>query len=105
MAPLRAKSALMEKLRQGAGVVMLAAVVFNATGMTSLLKGANGVTDRLERTLLTLAKPTAAPVKLRPVVMAEPSSQLPSLSGGTGWINGDPVTSESLRGSGCVRPG
>ncbi|PLY48017.1 cytochrome C biogenesis protein [Lelliottia sp. F153] len=98
MAPLRAKSALMERLRKGAGVVMLAAVVFNATGMNSLLKGANGVADRLETTLLTLAKPATSPVKLRPVVMTEAMSQLPSLSGGTGWINGDPVTSESLRG-------
>jgi cytochrome c biogenesis protein CcdA/thiol-disulfide isomerase/thioredoxin len=98
MTPLRAKSALMAKLRQGAGVAMLAAVVLNATGMTSLLKGANGVADRLETALLNLAKPPTAPVKLQPVAIAEPSSQLPSLSGGTGWINGDPVTSEALRG-------
>lgn len=98
MAPLRARSALMERLRKGAGVVMLATVAFNATGMTSVLKGANGVADRLENSLLSLAKPTATPVKLQPVVMTEPSSQLPSLSGGTGWINGDPVTSDSLRG-------
>ncbi|WP_235401765.1 cytochrome c biogenesis protein/redoxin [Enterobacter quasiroggenkampii] len=98
MTPLRAKSALMAKLRQGAGVAMLAAVVLNATGMTSLLKGANGVTDHLETALLNLAKPTTATVKLQPVAIAEPSSQLPPLSGGTGWINGDPVTSESLRG-------
>ena len=98
MAPLRARSALMERLRKGAGVVMLATVAFNATGMTSVLKGANGVADRLENSLLTLAKPATAPVKLQPVVMTEPSSQLPSLSGGTGWVNGDPVTSNSLRG-------
>lgn len=98
MAPLRARSALMERLRKGAGVVMLATVAFNATGMTSVLKGANGVADRLENSLLTLVKPATAPVKLQPVVMTEPSSQLPSLSGGTGWINGDPVTSDSLRG-------
>ncbi|WP_434134106.1 cytochrome c biogenesis protein/redoxin [Enterobacter cloacae] len=98
MAPLRARSALMERLRKGAGVVMLATVAFNATGMTSVLKGANGVADRLENSLLTLAKPATAPVKLQPVVMTEPSSQLPSLSGGTGWVNGDPVTSDSLRG-------
>ncbi|WP_029883286.1 cytochrome c biogenesis protein/redoxin [Enterobacter sp. T1-1] len=97
MAPLRARSALMERLRKGAGVVMLATVAFNATGMTSVLKGANGVADRLENSLLTLAKPATAPVKLQPV-MTEPSSQLPSLSGGTGWVNGDPVTSDSLRG-------
>ncbi|HEG1709705.1 TPA: redoxin domain-containing protein [Enterobacter cloacae] len=98
MAPLRARSVLMERLRKGAGVVMLATVAFNATGMTSVLKGANGVADRLENSLLTLAKPATAPVKLQPVVMTEPSSQLPSLSGGTGWVNGDPVTSDSLRG-------
>ena len=98
MAPLRARSALMERLRKGAGVVMLATVAFNATGMTSVLKGANGVADRLENSLLTLAKPATAPVKLQPVVMTEPSSQLPSLSGGTGWVNGNPVTSDSLRG-------
>lgn len=77
---------------------MLATVAFNATGMTSVLKGANGVADRLENSLLTLAKPATAPVKLQPVAMTEPSSQLPSLSGGTGWVNGDPVTSDSLRG-------
>ena len=98
MAPLRAKSALMERLRQAAGGVMLAAVALNATGVTSILKGANGVADYLETSLLNLAKPATTPVKLQPVVMAEPSSQLPSLSGGTGWINGDSVTSESLRG-------
>ncbi|WP_049005518.1 cytochrome c biogenesis protein/redoxin [Enterobacter cloacae] len=98
LAPLRAKSALMERLRQAAGGVMLAAVALNATGVTSILKGANGVADYLETSLLNLAKPATTPVKLQPVVMAEPSSQLPSLSGGTGWINGDSVTSESLRG-------
>lgn len=98
MAPLRAKSALMARLRQGAGVMMLAAVVFNATGMTSAVKGANGVADRLENTLLSLTQPAAPSVKLQPVEMPVTRSQLPSLSGGTGWINGDPVTSESLRG-------
>lgn len=98
LAPLRAKSAMMERLRQAAGGVMLAAVALNATGVTSILKGANGVADYLETSLLNLAKPATTPVKLQPVVMAEPSSQLPSLSGGTGWINGDSVTSESLRG-------
>ncbi|QBC02705.1 cytochrome c biogenesis protein/redoxin [Enterobacter cloacae] len=98
VAPLRAKSALMERLRQTAGGVMLAAVALNATGVTSILKGANGVADYLETSLLNLAKPATTPVKLQPVVMTEPSSQLPSLSGGTGWINGDSVTSESLRG-------
>lgn len=98
VAALRAKSALMERLRQGAGVVMLAAVALNATGLSSALKGANGVADRLETTLLRLAKPATPAVKLQPVVEPVTSSALPSLSGGTGWLNGDPVTSESLRG-------
>jgi len=98
MAPLRAKSALMERLRQGAGVVMLAAVALNATGLTSVLKGANGVADRLETTLLRLAKPATPAVTLQPVAEPVTRSTLPSLSGGTGWLNGDPVTSESLRG-------
>ncbi|MFT4290598.1 cytochrome c biogenesis protein/redoxin [Enterobacter sp.] len=98
MAPLRAKSALMARLRQGAGVVMLATVVFNATGLTTALKGANGLADSLESSLLSLAKPSTAQPKLQPVVQETPRSDLPSLSGGTGWINGDPVTPESLKG-------
>jgi Cytochrome c biogenesis protein len=98
MAPLRAKSALMERLRQGAGVVMLGAVVFNATGLSSALQGANGIADKLESSLLSLSRPASSPVKLQPVVQPITSSQLPSLSGGTGWINGDPVTPESLKG-------
>lgn len=96
--PLREKSALMERLRQAAGATMLAAVIFNVTGMASALKGVNRMADRLENSLLTLAKPSSAPLKLQPVVQTAPSSQLPSLSGGTGWLNGDPVTPESLRG-------
>ncbi|MCR1318577.1 cytochrome c biogenesis protein/redoxin [Enterobacter soli] len=98
MAPLRAKSALMARLRQGAGVVMLATVLFNATGLTTALKGANGLADNLENSLLSLANPSTAQPKLQPVVQETPRSDLPSLSGGTGWINGDPVTPESLKG-------
>ncbi|NIF35076.1 redoxin domain-containing protein [Enterobacter sp. Tr-810] len=98
MAPLRAKSALMARLRQGAGVVMLATVVFNATGLTTTLKGANGLADSLENSLLNLTKPATAQPKLQPVVQETPRSDLPSLNGGTGWINGAPVTPESLKG-------
>jgi Thiol-disulfide isomerase and thioredoxins len=77
---------------------MLAAVALNATGLTSVLKGANGVADRLETTLLRLANPATPAVTLQPVAEPVTRSTLPSLSGGTGWLNGDPVTSESLRG-------
>ncbi|MBT9424049.1 redoxin domain-containing protein [Enterobacter oligotrophicus] len=99
LAPLRARSALMERVRTGAGVVMLTAVVFNAVGVNPRLKGANGVTDRLETILLTLAKPATTPMKRQPVIEPVSSNKLPSFSGGTGWINGDPVTPESLRGN------
>lgn len=99
LAPLRARSALMERVRTVAGVVMLTAVVFNAVGVNSRLKGANGVTDRLETILLTLAKPATTPMKRQPVIEPVSSNKLPSFSGGTGWINGDPVTPESLRGN------
>lgn len=92
----------MARLRQGAGVMMLAAVAFNASGMTSALKGANGIADQLENALLSLAQPSSTQVKLQPVADATTSSQLPSLSGGTGWVNGDPVTSEALRGKLCL---
>ena len=41
----------MARLRQGAGVMMLAAVAFNASGMTSALKGANGIADHGKRSV------------------------------------------------------
>ena len=44
--------------------MMLAAVAFNASGMTSALKGANGIADQLENALLSLAQPTSTQVKL-----------------------------------------
>jgi hypothetical protein len=47
---------------------MLATVVFNATGLTTALKGANGLADSLENSLLSLAKPSTAQPKLQPVV-------------------------------------
>ena len=43
----------MARLRQGAGVMMLAAVASNASGMTSALKSANGIADQLENALLS----------------------------------------------------
>lgn len=98
LAPLKARSALMDTLRRGAGVVMLSAVVLSATGMNSLLQGANGVADTLENQLLRLAPQATPPAKLQPVVQPVTSHSLPSLEGGTGWINADPVTSEQLKG-------
>lgn len=92
----RGKQAVMSRLRQLAGVAMLGSVVLTASGMSSVLQGANGVADRLEQRLLTLA-PAPQP-KLVPAVETQPTSSLPSLAGGTGWINGSPVTPEALKG-------
>ncbi len=95
---LKAKAGLMEGMRKTAGVMMLGAVVLTASGLNGLLQGANGVADRIEQRLLQWAPAITRPAKLQPVVDAAPSSAMPSLSGGTGWINGEPVTPASLRG-------
>ena len=93
---LRGKQAAMSHLRKFAGVAMLASVALTATGTTSLLQGANGVADKLENRLLTLVQKPQP--KLVPVVESQPTSMLPSLEGGTGWLNGAPLSSEALKG-------
>lgn len=93
---LRAKTGLVERLRQGAGVAMLASVALITSGTTSVLQGATSFSQQLEQYLVTaLPKPA---VRLQPVVDSTPSSQLPPLSGGTGWINSAGVTPASLKG-------
>ena len=62
--------------------MMLAAVAFNASGDLSL-KGANGTPTSWRRSAEP-AQPSSTQVKLQPVADATPSSQLPSLNGGTG---------------------
>ncbi|WP_435948035.1 cytochrome c biogenesis protein/redoxin [Dryocola sp. BD586] len=95
---LRAKSAFMARLRQLAGAVMLACVAFNAAGMNGLFQGANGLADRLEERLLTLAPAADPEAKLQPVAQPAPAAAIPSLAGGTTWLNGTPATPESLQG-------
>jgi thiol-disulfide isomerase/thioredoxin len=62
------------------------------------LSGANGVADRLEKTLLQLAPDSHPQPTLQPVAQPVTTSAMPSLEGGTGWLNGDPVTPASLKG-------
>jgi thiol-disulfide isomerase/thioredoxin len=78
--------------------MMLGTVVLTASGRNGLLQGANGVADRVEQRLLQWAPDITRPAKLQPVVDVAPSSAMPSLSGGTGWLNGEPVTPASLKG-------
>jgi cytochrome c biogenesis protein CcdA/thiol-disulfide isomerase/thioredoxin len=95
---LKARAGLMEGIRKTAGVMMLGTVVLTASGRNGLLQGANGVADRVEQRLLQWAPDITRPAKLQPVVDVAPSSAMPSLSGGTGWLNGEPVTPASLKG-------
>lgn len=95
---LKARAGLMEGVRKTAGVMMLATVVLNASGMNGVLQGANGIADRVEQRLLQWAPEIRRPATLQPVADVAPSSAMPSLSGGTGWINGDPVSPASLKG-------
>lgn len=89
---LRNRTAMVERLKQLAGVTMLASVALIASGTTSVLQGATGLSAKLEQHLVGWLP--ATPVKLLPVA----DSALPSLDGGTGWINSAPLASESLRG-------
>ncbi len=93
---LRAKTGVVERLRQGAGIAMLASVTLIATGTTSILQGATGFSQRLEQHLVGWLP--AEPARLQPIVDTTPSSQLPPLTGGTGWINSAPLSSDSLKG-------
>ncbi|WP_227318385.1 cytochrome c biogenesis protein/redoxin [Cedecea davisae] len=98
LARLREKMALMEQLRRVAGVAMLATVALIASGTTSALQNANGVGAKLEQHLLTLSPLTTAAPKLQPIVETAPSSAMPSLAGGTAWINSPALTPEALKG-------
>ncbi|MFP5597673.1 cytochrome c biogenesis protein DipZ [Kluyvera sp. 142486] len=89
---LRNRTVMVERLKQLAGVTMLASVALIASGTTSVLQGATGLSAQLEKNLVGWLP--ATPVKLQPVV----DSALPPLSGGTGWINSAPLASESLKG-------
>lgn len=98
IARLKAKSGLMEGLRKTAGVMMLMSVAFTAFGLNSVFQGANGLADRLEKTLLQLAPGSQTPPTLQPVAQPVTTSAMPSLEGGTGWLNGEPVSPASLKG-------
>ncbi|MEO3991835.1 cytochrome c biogenesis protein DipZ [Pseudocitrobacter cyperus] len=93
---LRAKTAVVERLRQGAGVAMLASVALIATCTTSVIQGATAFSQQLEQRLVGYLPET--PVRLQPAVDRAPSSQLPPLVGGTAWINSTPLSPDALQG-------
>lgn len=98
VARLRPGLAFTARLRQGAGVLMLASVVLIASGSQSLLQSAPAFAQNIEQHLdQWMAKPAPA---TRPELVAMPqtSSALPSLEGGTAWLNGAPLSPEKLKG-------
>lgn len=95
---LRPGLAFTTRLRQGAGVLMLASVALIGSGSLSLLQSAPAFAQNLEQQMSQwMAKPKSA-VRLEPVAMPQTSSALPSLDGGTAWLNGTPLTPEKLKG-------
>ena len=95
---LRPGLAFTTRLRQGAGVLMLASVALIGSGSVSLLQSAPAFAQNLEQQMSQwMAKPKSA-VRLEPVAMPQTSSALPSLDGGTAWLNGTPLTPEKLKG-------
>ena len=106
-----------EWLRRALGVAVLVAVAGIALGWDGsvLTRLSQGSTDRLEQSLLAYegrggalaAEPGAGaqvpaagsgPSAAAAADVAQSEGPMPSLAGATGWLNGPPLTRESLRG-------
>lgn len=98
VARLRPGVAFTARLRQGAGVLMLASVVLIASGSQNLLQSAPTFVQNLELHLSPWGVKPRPELRPEPVVMPQTSSALPSLDGGTAWLNGAPLTPEKLKG-------
>ncbi|WP_024560320.1 cytochrome c biogenesis protein/redoxin [Franconibacter pulveris 601] len=97
-ARLRPGLAFTARLRQVAGVLMLASVALIASGSQDLLQNGPVFVQRLEQRLSQWAPEPTTKVRLEPVVMPQTSSALPSLDGGTAWLNGAPLNRDALKG-------
>ncbi|WP_404680361.1 cytochrome c biogenesis protein/redoxin [Raoultella terrigena] len=97
-ARLRSGLALTQRLRQLAGAGILASVALIASGADSYLQGASSLTNRLEQRLSAALPQPPQKTVLRPIVAAQPTSAMPSLAGGTAWINSRPLNGEALKG-------
>lgn len=98
VARLRPGLAMSARLRQAAGVLMLASVGVIVTGSQSQLQAAPAFALNLEQQLSQWLTTPAPKVRLEPVSLPQASSALPSLEGGTAWLNGAPVTPATLKG-------
>ncbi|ROR15156.1 cytochrome c biogenesis protein DipZ [Erwinia sp. JUb26] len=98
LARMRPGLAITTRLRQLAGGLMLGSVALVASGAQSHLQSGPEFTQRLEQRLSEHFARPQPPVKLQPVVAPQTSSAMPALTGDTGWLNGEPVSPESLKG-------
>lgn len=95
---LRASLPFSERLRQGAGVAMLGAVVLIGSGASSALQGAGTWTTRLEQQLLSWRALPQPAVTLQPVSEPVVRNTMPPLAGAVSWLNSAPLTPQALKG-------
>ncbi|MFT4272994.1 MAG: cytochrome c biogenesis protein DipZ [Pantoea sp.] len=97
LARLRPGLAVMTRLRQGAGVLMLASVALLASGRQGVLQAGPQLAQNLEQRLSHFL-PASAP-KITPVPVVEQThSGFPGLEGGTSWFNSAPLNRADLKG-------
>lgn len=98
LARMRPGIVITSRFRQLAGGLMLGSVALVASGAQSQLQSGPEFAQRLEQRLSEHFSRPQPQVKLQPVAVRQTSSALPSLAGDTGWLNGEPVRPESLKG-------
>ncbi|WP_264967906.1 redoxin domain-containing protein, partial [Klebsiella variicola] len=98
IARLRRGLAFGERLRRLAGVAMLASVALIASGGDRYLQSAGGWSQALEQRLAARLPQPEQKTILQPIAAPQPSSAMPSLAGGSAWLNSPALTPERLKG-------
>ena len=84
---------------------MLASVALIASGGDRYLQSAGGLSQALEQRLAARLPQPEQKTSLQPIAAPQPSSAMPSLAGGSAWINSPALTPERLKGKGFLDPG
>ncbi|MDH8390092.1 cytochrome c biogenesis protein DipZ [Klebsiella pneumoniae] len=95
---LRRGQAFGERLRRLAGGAMLASVALIASGGDRYLQSAGGLSQALEQRLAARLPQPEQKTSLQPIAAPQPSSAMPSLAGGSAWLNSPALTPERLKG-------
>ncbi|SQC87841.1 cytochrome c biogenesis protein/redoxin [Klebsiella pneumoniae] len=77
---------------------MLASVALIASGGDRYLQSAGGLSQALEQRLAARLPQPEQKTSLQPIAAPQPSSAMPSLAGGSAWINSPALTLERLKG-------